>query len=104
MKSHSRNQIVFLVLYPILHCGMSLVFLMMTINTGLGPGEVGDAPATSAQEIVSSIGHFMLLVLWAPIYLAATLGVRLPGSDWIWIALTGLLYGYLVLLLFRKLR
>ena len=102
MKNITGKQIVFLLLYPVLHCALSFVFLMMAISTGLGPGDAGDPPVTRGQEIASAVGHFILQILWVPINAARNMGVRrLPGSDWLWIALSGVLYGFVLLAIYR---
>ena len=105
MVKVTKQEVIFLVLYPVLHCALSFVFLMMAISTGLGPGDAGDPPVTQGQEVASKIGSVLLQVLWLPINLAHKVGIRhLPGSDWLWIALTGVLYGFALLAIYRLLK
>ncbi len=95
----TRKHGVFLLLYPLVHCALSYVFLMMAIAKGFLI-DANDPQPTRAQEIASLIGTIMLHVLWAPINLAYYFGIRhLPGSDWLWIALTGIMYSWLFLII-----
>lgn len=91
----TKKPVIFLLFYPVVHCALSYLFLIMALAGGLMPDDASDPRPTLA----SSIGSFMLEVLWAPIHFVNYLGIRrLPGSDWFWIALTGVLYGWLFLI------
>ena len=101
MKNITRRQIIFLLLYPVLHCALSFVFLMMALSRGIFPRDGGDPPVTFGQEIASAVGRFMLPILVGPLVMARSMGVRLLGSDWLWIALLGVLYGVVFLAIYR---
>ena len=68
MVKVTKQEVIFLVLCPVLHCALSFVFLMMAISTGLGPGDAGDPPVTQGQEVASKIGSvlygFALLAIY----------------------------------------
>ena len=106
MKKINRNQVIFLIIYPLIHCALSYVFVMMALNSGLGPSDNNDQPISHSQELLSNIGNFMLNVLWAPINLMDHMGVRssLPYIDWLWIFLTGILYGFLILIIYKRIK
>lgn len=97
MKNITGKQIIFLLLYPVLHCALSFVFLMMAFSPGIFPRDGGDPPVTFGQEIASAIGRFMLTILLGPLMMARSL----PGLDWLWIALFGVLYGFVFLAIYR---
>lgn len=104
MCKFTRKQIVFLIVYPIGHCVLSIILLLMAISsTGIGPPDTGDPPITLQQEIVSKVGAFSILILWAPIFLVEKM-FKLPHGpfqDYLWIFLAGLLYAVIALGIYK---
>jgi len=99
----TRGQKIFFISYPFVHCILSVLAVLMAICTGIFP-EPEDPPPTTAQLIVSAVGSKLGYFLMAPIFLLRTWGIRTEGpyTDYIWIFLTGILYGTVFLFMYKK--
>ena len=99
----TRKQLAFLIGYPIAYYMLSAVFTLMAISTGLGPADAGDLPPTRGQEIMSSVGHSALQVLWFPFHLTFNLMKIVPGPEWLGVLVVGFLQGCMLLAIYRTL-
>ena len=109
MKKITRNQIIFLIVYPIIYILLSLIFVMLILTVGGGFNLDGDTlPPNCLQKTIELISTFIVYVLWAPIFiLRDVFHIRLPTAgqlDYLWIGLTGVLYGFIILLLYKLIR
>jgi len=109
MKKITRWQITFLIVYPIIHIVLSVIFVVVILATGGGFDIDGDTPPpTYLQQIIEAISTFVVYVLWAPIFiLKEVFRIRLSTTgqlDYLWIGLTGVLYGFIILFLYKLIR
>ena len=101
MKKITRWQIAFLIAYPIFHIALSVLSLLIGVMmVGLGPADTPEQEPTHGQLIVGDACFIICRILWAPVYI-----LKLPhGYDWTWIGLTGVLYGFIILFLYKLIR
>ena len=96
----NQGRFVFIVIFVIGFMALSFGALLMAISTWLGPGDAGDPPITPAQEIISTVGHAIINILWFPMFAIHKLFFRggpLPMNDFIWIIGCGIFYAFLAL-------
>ena len=109
MKKITRKQIIFLIVYPIVHIALSVIFVMLILMVGGGFNLDGDTPPpTYLQQIIKAISTCAVYVLWAPIFILKDIfHIRLSTAgqlDYLWIGLTGVLYGFTGLFLYKLIR
>ena len=82
-----------------------LIALMMSISTGIGPSDAGDPVPSPLQQNIAHLGQTLSYVFVAPIMIIHDtffMGRPLPGNDWLWIILMGLIYGVILLAIKEK--
>lgn len=108
MKKIARKQFIFLIVYPIIHIVLSSIFVMVGLAMGGGFDIDGDTPPpTCLQQIIETISTFAVYILWAPIFILTDIfHIHLSTAgqlDYLWIGLTGVLYGFIILFLYKLL-
>jgi hypothetical protein len=101
----TKKQILFLVIYPLVHTGLSIVFLLMAISKGLFQDDPNWHP-TQTQVITSAIGGFLICILWAPLFMIAKLGIRPHQTFWEYfsIYLCGVLYAFIAVMIYKRIK
>lgn len=97
----TRKQIIFLAVYPIIHILISIPFFFMMLCTGIMP----EGPIHPIKAIIAKAGGYAILVLWGPALFVPKL-MRFPSGvcDYLWIALGGLFYAAVFLVLYKSFR
>lgn len=98
MKKITRWQIAFLIAYPILHIALIILFMYIAVTMGgIGFADTPEQEPTRRQLIVADVCFVICEILWAPVYV-----LKLPYSyNWAW---TGVLYGFVILFLYKLIR
>jgi len=99
MKKLTHLQIAFLVAYPIFHVVLSIIFFFIKIlMVGIAPDTPEELPS-HGQLIIANICDYALNILSSPIYFLDP-----PGHVYFWLGLNGLLYGCVILFLYKLIR
>lgn len=89
----------------VIHALLTVIFFFMILQTGLGPGDVGDPAPTPIDETISAMGRVLAITLAFPVYLLREFlflfGWRLPGWT-VW--LSGIIYAFLIVFLYQRWR
>ena len=106
MKKITRGQIIFLIAYPIIH-GLSVALLWYAAVSIISFEEF-EFDSTKTPSIVQISVWYALKLLCLPFDILSRLSILPPKFDnitvWIITILTGVLYGFVILFLYKLIR